>query len=215
VDDPSQAAERMVRTQLRPRGIRDPRVLDAMRHTPRHRFVPGVSGRIAYSDQALPTRDGQTISQPFVVAHMTQLLDVQPGVKLLEVGTGSGYQTAILAALGARVTSLERNPFLADAARRLLAELHPDADLSLHVGDGTLGWPADAPYDRILVTAAAPSLPLALEEQLAPGGRLVIPLGDRGRQALMVFERVGDELERRQDLDCRFVPLVGADGWAG
>lgn len=205
----------MVRTQLRPRGIGDPAVLRAMRAVPRHAFVPEVSPGLAYADQALRIDQGQTISQPFVVAHMTQLLRVEPGHRVLEVGTGSGYQTAVLAQLGAVVVSVERHAPLTDTARRKLEALCPDAPLTLVVGDGSLGCTEHGPYDRILVTAAAPALPRALDKQLKPGGRMVIPLGDRRQQVLAVFERDGDELIRQDDLACRFVPMIGEDAWPG
>ena len=211
----AQAAQRMVRTQLRPRGVRDPAVLEAMQHVERHRFIPGLPPEQAYGDHALPTAEGQTISQPYVVAHMTELLQLEPGMRVLEVGTGSGYHTAVLAALGAVVVSLERHATLADAARRRLAELCPQASITVVVGDGSLGYAAEAPYDRILVAAAAPRLPEALDAQLAAQGRMVIPLGDRHGQVLAVFERRGDELLRRDDLPCRFVPLIGQDAWPG
>lgn len=211
-----QAAQRMVRTQLRPRGIRDPAVLEAMRRVERHRFAPAhATPAQAYGDHALPTDLGQTLSQPFVVAHMTALLDVQPGHRVLEIGTGSGYHTAVLAAMGAVVVSVERHAVLSEAARERLQHACPDADLTLVVGDGSLGWPELAPYDRILVSAAAPKLPIALDQQLEPHGRMVIPLGDRNQQVLAVFTRDGEALHRGNDLPCRFVPMVGRDAWPG
>lgn len=211
-----QAAQRMIRTQLRPRGIHDPRVLEAMRRVERHRFAPAdLTPAEAYGDHALPTELGQTLSQPFVVAHMTSMLDIQPGQRVLEIGTGSGYHTAVLADLGASVVSVERHAALSEAAGRRLREACPEADLTLVVGDGSLGWPDLAPYDRILVTAAAPSLPVALDQQLDPHGRMVIPLGDRNEQVLAVFTRDGDELQRHDDLACRFVPMIGSDAWPG
>lgn len=205
----------MVRTQLRPRGIRDPAVLAAMLAVPRERFAPGLSPKLTYADHPLPTDHGQTISQPYVVAHMTELLRVKPGHRVLEIGTGSGYQTAILAYLGSVVVSVERHADLAHSARQRLGELIPDARMTVVVGDGSLGCAEHAPYDRILVTAAAPGLPTALDEQLNPRGRLLIPLGDRKSQVLTVFERDGDEMVRHNDLPCRFVPLIGADAWPG
>lgn len=205
----------MVRTQLRPRGIRDPAVLRAMLAVPRHAFVPDVSPRTAYADHPLPLGLGQTISQPFVVAHMTQQLRVEPGHRVLEIGTGSGYQTAVLARLGAAVVSVERHAELSHAAGRILQQICPEADLTLVVGDGSRGCAEHGPYDRIIVTAGAPALPHALDEQLKPGGRMVIPLGDRKHQVLAVFERDGDELVRQDDLACRFVPMIGDDAWPG
>ncbi len=214
------AIEQMIRNQLEARGIADRRVLDAMRAVPRHRFVTERPPAEAYADRALPTAQGQTISQPYIVARMTELLDVHPGHRVLEVGTGSGYQAAVLAALGARVTTVERHASLADSARRRLHDITPDAEVTVVVGDGTLGWPDDAPYDRILVTAGGPDLPPAYPDQLADdtpgGGRIVVPLGTRQEQALVVYHRRGKGAELiREDHDpCRFVPLLGEAGWA-
>ena len=144
---------------------------------------------------------------------MTELLDVRPGARVLEIGTGSGYHTAILLELGARVTSVERLPGLAERARAVLRELEPDADVVVHVGDGSLGWRAGAPYDRVLVAAAAPHMPRALAEQLADGGRAVLPLGTRDEQVLTVIRKDVEELREERDIRCRFVPLLGDDGW--
>ncbi len=203
----------MVESQLRSRGIHHEHVLAAMARTPRHRFIPEMSVEDAYSDNALPTEAGQTISQPYMVARMTQALDVRRGCRVLEIGTGSGYQTAVLLELGARVTSIERFPSLAERARAVLRELYPDGEFAIHVGDGTLGWPEGAPYDRVLVAAGAPRLPRAYREQLADGGRIVIPVGDRNEQSLRIMTREGDHLRDEGDIACRFVPLVGEDGW--
>ncbi|MEM6459263.1 MAG: protein-L-isoaspartate(D-aspartate) O-methyltransferase [Planctomycetota bacterium] len=214
----AEAARRMVKRQLRPRGIVDPAVLEAMRRVPRHVFVgPGVSTMRAYGDHALPIDAGQTISQPYVVACMTELLRVSPGLRVLEVGTGSGYQTAVLAALGAEVVTVERHAVLSEAAAERWAEVCPDAAIIRRVGDGSLGVADLGPFDRIVVTAAAPALPAALDEQLAGGGRLVIPLGDRRDQVLAVFRRDPDDdrLVRRDETPCRFVPLIGAQAWPG
>lgn len=211
--DMAAAAERMVSTQLVARGIKHPAVLNAMRAVPRHRFVPDVTIERAYSDHALPTTAGQTISQPYVVARMTELLSVQPGMRVLEIGTGSGYQTAILAHMGASVVTIERSPELMDRARQVLAEVCSGADIRMLLTDGTLGDPDGAPFDRILVTAAAPHVPHAYLEQLADPGRIVIPLGDRHGQTLTVIDRRADQFTRTDDLACRFVPLVGEDGW--
>ncbi|MEM7627400.1 MAG: protein-L-isoaspartate(D-aspartate) O-methyltransferase [Planctomycetota bacterium] len=208
-----QAARRMVRSQLRARGVVDPAVLEAMARVERHRFTPGLSPEVAYGDHVLPIDAGQTISQPYIVAHMTETLRVRPEMRVLEIGTGSGYQTAVLLTLGAAVVSVERHAGLSDTARRRLDAMFPHADLTLVVGDGSCGYAEAAPYDRVLVAAAAPSLPEALGEQLAPDGRLVIPIGERGQQVLVIVERRGDELVRRDDLACRFVPLIGADAW--
>lgn len=207
------AAERMVSTQLVERGIKHPAVLDAMRAVPRHLFVPDVSIEKAYSDHALPTTGGQTISQPYIVARMTELLCVQPGMKVLEIGTGSGYQTAILARMGASVVTIEHSPELMDRARQVLAEVCPGMDIRMLLTDGTLGDPEGAPFDRILVTAAAPHVPGAYLQQLADPGRIVIPLGDRHGQTLTVIDRQADQFTHTDDIACRFVPLVGEDGW--
>jgi len=203
----------MVEHQLRHRGVRDERVLDAMRRVPRHRFAPDASLEAAYGDHALPIGSGQTISQPYMVARMTELLAVEPGHRVLEVGVGSGYQTAVLLQMGAEVVGIERHGALADRARELLAELYPHARCRVRVGDGTRGCPEHAPYDRILVAAAAPRLPDALAQQLADGGRCVIPVGDRITQQLRIFEKRGEGVETADALGCRFVPLVGEQGW--
>ncbi len=202
----------MVRTQIQARGIRDPRVLEAMLSVPRHRFVrPGDEAR-AYGDHPLPIGFGQTISQPYIVAKMTELLAPEPDSSVLEIGAGSGYQTAILARLSRQVFAVERIPALADRARRILEELGYE-NVQFHVRDGTLGLPDRAPFDRILVAAAAPEVPAALLEQLAEGGRLVIPVGNLFGQQLVVYERRNGRLQREEDILCRFVPLVGAQGW--
>jgi protein-L-isoaspartate(D-aspartate) O-methyltransferase len=211
---------RMVERQLRGRGIRDERVLDAMGRIPRDRFVPDRERRRAYADEAVPIPDGQTISQPYMVATMTELLAVAPGDRVLELGTGSGYQAAILAALGAHVTSLERHPDLAASARQRLDELAAVAGLEavparivIRVADGSLGDPAGGPYDGIIVTAAAPSIPIELRDQLADGGRLVIPVGSRDQQVLMRAVRRGDDWIDTPHGACVFVPLIGPGGF--
>ena len=209
----------MVAQQLQRRGIRDPRVLEVMASTPREVFVPGVPASVAYDDRALPIDAGQTISQPYMVARMTELLEIQPGDRILEVGTGSGYQAAVLARLGARVTTIERHADLAESARERLATLGFDgtggaAAIDVRVGDGSLGEPDGAPWDGIVVTAGAPSIPEALREQLAIGARLVIPVGPREQQELMVVERRGpNDWSEWSDGACTFVPLVGEAGW--
>lgn len=205
----------MVATQLRDRGIRDERVLDAMGAIPREVFVERQDRSIAYADEALPIEAGQTISQPFMVARMTELLDVRPGQRILEIGTGSGYQAAVLAKLGARVTSLERQAALVPAARARLRDLGLGDLVEVRVADGSLGDPGGAPWDGIIVTAAAPSIPAGLRDQLADGGHLVIPVGPRARQILMDVTRHGDEWSERSDGACVFVPLIGAGGFAG
>jgi protein-L-isoaspartate(D-aspartate) O-methyltransferase len=207
----------MVADQLRRRGIRDKRILDAMTAVPRERFVPNVPASVAYDDRALPIDSGQTISQPYIVARMTELLGVEAGDRILEIGTGSGYQAAILAHLGANVTSIERHADLADAARDRLRELAVEAagSVDVRVADGSQGDAEGAPWDGILVTAAAPAVPDALREQLAVGARLVIPVGPRDQQALMVVERKGpSDWEEFSDGAVVFVPLVGEGGFA-
>ena len=198
----------MVRDQLA-REVRDPRVLAAMRAVPRHRFVPEALQAAAYDDGPLPIGRGQTISQPFVVAMMTELARVGPGARVLEVGTGSGYQAAVLAALGAEVWSIEIDELLAARAEVVLRELGFGQDvLHLRVGDGWGGWPEAAPFDAIVVTAAPPTVPPPLLAQLAPGGRLVIPVGDWA-QALKVITREADRFVERTVFPVRFVPMTG------
>jgi protein-L-isoaspartate(D-aspartate) O-methyltransferase len=204
----------MVETQLRARGIRDDRVLEAMARLPRERFVPEDRRSVAYSDEALPIPAGQTISQPWIVARMTELLAPRPGDRVLDIGTGSGYQAAILALLGARVTSIERQPELAATARARLAELGFGDQVEVRLGDGSLGDPAGSPWDGILVAAAAPAVPVSLREQLsADGGRLVIPVGHLRRQNMLLVVRRGDVWEERDDGPVVFVPLVGEEGF--
>ncbi len=202
----------MVRTQIAGRGIDDPRVLEAMRVVPRHRFVPPQSAPHAYEDRPLPIGEGQTISQPYMVAVMTQALGAEAGDRVLEIGTGSGYQTAILSRLTRHVISVERHAPLADRARAVLDEVGV-SNVEIVVADGTEGWPASAPYDRILVTAGAPAVPEALQTQLAAGGRLVIPVGPPGLQHLTIIQRTESGFESRTGEACVFVPLVGRHGW--
>jgi len=213
--DPERARAAMVADQLRARGIIDERVLAAMGAVPRDAFVPESSRRTAYADEALPIDAGQTISQPFMVARMTQDLEVSAGDRVLEIGTGSGYQAAILAWLGAHVTSLERQSTLVEPARERLAALVLPGDITIRQADGSLGDPAGAPWDGIIVTAGAPAIPQELRDQLAEGGRLVIPVGTHDRQLLTVVTRHGDEWHERTDGYCIFVPLIGAAGWSG
>ncbi len=211
--DPAQARAAMVARQLRDRGIADERVLAAMAAVPRELFVPGSIQPDAYADAALPIGAGQTISQPYMVAKMTEDLAVHPGDRILEIGTGSGYQAAILAWLGAQVTSIERQASLIPEARaRLDAAGFGDA-VVIREADGSLGDPAGAPWDGILVTAAAPAVPQPLRDQLRDGGRLVIPVGSRDHQRLMVVTRHGDEWLEEPDIACIFVPLIGAGGF--
>ncbi|HUG31094.1 MAG TPA: protein-L-isoaspartate(D-aspartate) O-methyltransferase [Candidatus Limnocylindria bacterium] len=212
--DPHPARAGMVRDQLQRRGIRDPRVLEAMASTPREAFVPGVAAAMAYDDRALPIDAGQTISQPYIVARMTELLAVEPGERILEIGTGSGYQAAVLARLGAKVTTIERHAGLSEAARERLAELGIEG-IDFLVGDGSRGDAEGAPWDGIVVTAGAPSIPDALREQLAVSSRLVIPVGPRDRQELIVVERrAPSDWVEWSDGAVVFVPLVGEGGWA-
>ena len=203
----------MVTHQLRRRGIRDERVLAAMAAVPRERFVPAGAHRQAYDDAALPIEAGQSISQPYMVARMTELLAVREGDRILEIGTGSGYQAAILASLGATVVSFERHRELADGALERLAALGLAGRVAIRVGDGSQGDPTSAPFDGIVVTAAAPRVPQPLRDQLADGGRLVIPVGPRDRQVLVLVVREGATWTERRDDPCVFVPLVGAGGW--
>jgi protein-L-isoaspartate(D-aspartate) O-methyltransferase len=203
----------MVARQIRARGIRDERVLAVMEEVPRHRFVPEALRSDAYEDGPLPIGDGQTISQPYMVAVMTQLLELRGDERVLELGTGSGYQAAVLSRLCKWVFTVERIPRLAERAKIILAELGY-ANISYLVSDGTWGWPSNAPFDGIIVTAGAPSTPAALLDQLAEGGRLVIPVGDRFTQTLkkLVKSRSGTTVESHTE--CRFVDLIGEFGWA-
>jgi protein-L-isoaspartate(D-aspartate) O-methyltransferase len=205
--------ERMVRDLIAARGIKDERVLAAMRSVPRHLFVKEHLRTQAYGDHALPIGAAQTISQPYIVARMTELLEVGPNHSVLEIGTGSGYQTAILAQLGRRVYSLERIAELAQQAIPRMRQLGLD-NVKVQVFDGTVGWSEWAPYDRILVTAGAPKVPEPLIDQLAPGGTLLIPEGQLNAQRLMIYRKSArGELRRREGEEVAFVPLVGRHGW--
>ncbi|MGC9450353.1 MAG: protein-L-isoaspartate(D-aspartate) O-methyltransferase [Oceanipulchritudo sp.] len=207
IRDDAAAREAMVRQQLKPRGISDPNVLRAMGTVPRHEFVPPRLRDMAYADGPLPIGNGQTISQPYIVAVMSEALELQPGMKVLEVGTGSGYQAAVLAEMGLEVYSVEYIAELADAARALLERIGYGG-IHFRTGDGREGWPEAAPFDGILVTAAPGSLPGALGGQLRPGGRLVIPVG-RWEQNLHVYRKRADgSLEGEILFAVRFVPLV-------
>ncbi len=203
----------MVAAQLRGRGIADDRVLEAMQAIPRDRFIDTWLRHRAYADEAVPIDAGQTISQPYVVARMTELLDPQPGDRILELGTGSGYQAAVLAWLGADVRTIERHAELARSARERLDALGLGDRVDIRVADGSLGDPAGAPYDGIVVTAAAPAIPAALREQLADGGRLVIPVGPRDQQVLIVAVRHGDDWIETPHGAVVFVPLIGPGGF--
>ncbi len=204
--------ERMVREQLEARGIRDRRVLDAMRRIPRERFVPEHLRERAYDDAALPVECGQTISQPYMVAKMTELLELTGRERVLEIGTGTGYQTAILALLAAHVYTIERHLPLLTAASRRLDGLGL-TNVTYRCADGSRGWPEEAPFEAILVAAGAPDVPASLEAQLAVGGRLVIPVGPPTGQVLVRVIRREDGLQRQTLFPCRFVKLLGAEGW--
>jgi protein-L-isoaspartate(D-aspartate) O-methyltransferase len=206
------AREKMVQEQLVARGIKDPRVLQAMRKVPRHLFVESALADRVYEDSPLPIGDKQTISQPYMVAVMTQALELKGDERVLEVGTGSGYQTAVLAELALNVFSIERIRSLAARARSLLDELHY-YNVAIHVGDGTLGWSEHAPYDAIIVTAGSPHVPQPLVDQLSLGGRLVIPLGDDQSQMLRRIRPTDSGLEEEELGECRFVKLWGKYGW--
>jgi protein-L-isoaspartate(D-aspartate) O-methyltransferase len=203
----------MVARQLRARDISDERVLAAMERVPRELFVPDDERRRAYADAALPIGHGQTISQPYMVARIAEALTVRPGERVLDVGTGSGYQAAVLAELGAEVVTIERIPELAESARASLAAAgYPQVDV--RVGDGTLGLPELAPFDAIAVAAAAPAFPQTLYEQLRPRGRLVVPVGGERVQRLEVIVRSPEGPAVVHSVPCRFVPLVGQEGFA-
>lgn len=202
----------MVERQVARRGVTDPRVIEAMKSVPRHRFVPREHLGEAYEDHPLAIGHGQTISQPYMVAYMVELLKPKPGDVALEVGAGCGYGAAVLAALVERVYAVEVVPELAAAAAQNLQELGID-NVFVSSFDASGGWPDKAPFDDILVSAGAPEIPEALQDQLAPGGRLVIPAGVRFRQQLYVVERRGDETHMQGDLYCRFVDLRGRHGW--
>ncbi len=216
-DDPFLEARRaMVREQLEARGLHHRRVLEVMGQIPRENFVSGSRSRSPYSvyaDTAVPVGRGQTLSQPYMVARMTAELDPEPGSRILEIGTGTGYQTAVLAALAGEVWTVERDPVLAEGARERLSELDVE-NVRFRFGDGSLGWPEGAPYQGILVTAGAPRIPTPLVAQLDEGGRMVIPVGPPDLQELLLVEVVGGEVRSRVLTECRFVPLVGEAGWA-
>lgn len=203
----------MVEDQLRARGIRDERVLTAMGDVPRELFLGSDLQSRAYADEAVPIDAGQTISQPWVVAKMTELLAPQPGERVLELGTGSGYQAAILAALGADVTTLERHARLAASARERIDRLDLPGRVTIRTTDGSLGDPGGAPWDGIIVTAAAPSIAAELRDQLAEGGRLVIPVGPRDHQTLTLVVRRGNEWHETPHGAVVFVPLIGEGGF--
>ena len=206
---------KMVDAQIRARGIRDPRVLKALEKVPRHLFVNEALRDQAYNDNPLPIDGGQTISQPYIVALMTEALELKGSEKVLEIGTGSGYQAAILAELVDHVFSIDRIASLAGNARRLLESLNY-YNIAIRVGDGTLGWKDEAPFDAVMVTAGAPDIPKTLVEQIAVGGRLVVPVGGRHSQVLIKLTRLSESAHdvKKEDLGgCRFVDLIGEYGW--
>ena len=204
--------ERMVDEQVAARGVTDPRVLAAMRRVPRHLFLEQALRDQAYGDHPLPIGEGQTISQPFIVGKMTELLALTGREKVLEVGTGCGYQAAVLAELAARVCTIERLPRLAGRARETL-EMLGYTNVWVRTANGTLGWPDEAPFDRILVAAGGPTVPPPLFEQLAEGGRLVMPVGDASSQVLEIVEKVNGQRRVTRDSGCVFVKLVGKYAW--
>lgn len=212
IDTFTRERENMVNYQIARRGIVDERILDAMHTIPRHLFVPEESQRDAYNDFPLPIGNEQTISQPYIVAFMTNILDLQGNECVLEVGTGSGYQAAVLSLLVKKVYTMERIPALAGKAQKTLQKLGIK-NVEVHVGDGSLGWPGNAPYQAILVTAAAPAVPKALLDQLDVGGRMVIPVGGRYQQILELWRRNQDGLKSQTILPVVFVPLKGQQGW--
>ncbi len=206
------ARKKMVEKQLIEREIRDPRVLDVMGRVPRHEFVdPGMAAQ-AYQDMPLNIGLKQTISQPYMVALMTELLRLTGAEKVLEIGTGSGYQTAILAELARQVFSIERLSTLSNRARRTLYRLGY-VNVTLRIGDGTVGWPEETPFDAIIVTAGAPEVPQVYKDQLAENGRLVIPRGGEESQDLVLIRRRGETFHEEAKVPCRFVKLVGRHGW--
>ena len=204
----------MVERQIAARGVREERVLEAMRRLPRHKFVPRASEAQAYDDRPIAIGFGQTISQPYMVGRMTELLALSGTEKVLEIGAGSGYQTALLCELAQLVLAVEIVPELAEGARERLHALGY-RNFQLESFDGTNGWAEHAPYDAIMVAAGAPRVPALLPAQLADGGRLVIPVGERDDQRLVRVERRGDEFRTVEDVPCRFVDLVGRYGWGG
>ena len=210
--DYAEMREWMVSTQLVPRGIRDRRVLDAMKRVPRHLFVDHSMAYRAYDDSALPIGEGQTISQPYMVAVMTELLELTGNEKVLEIGTGSGYQAAVLAELAKEVFTIERVSPLAEAAIQRLRELSYQ-NVQVRMGDGSLGWPEEAPFDRIILTAASPKIPDPLMDQLANYGIVVVPVGGRYSQQLLKLKKTDKGVHEEYHTPCVFVPLIGEYGW--
>jgi len=212
MDNFEQARKRMVNEQIKRRGLQDERLLVAFESVARHLFVPENYRRAAYDDGPLPIGYGQTISQPYIVALMTNILQLEGNECVLEVGTGSGYQAAILGMMAREVHTIEYVTDLAIQADHLIRKLGMN-NVHVHFGDGSLGWPENAPYNGILVAAAAPQAPKALLDQLKEGGRLVLPVGGPGLQKLEVWERKGDKFEKRTSVNVAFVPLRGEQGW--
>jgi protein-L-isoaspartate(D-aspartate) O-methyltransferase len=204
--------ERMVREQLEKRGLIQPRILDVMRRVPRHLFVPEAARNAAYEDRALPIGFDQTISQPYMVAVMLRTLDLQGSEKVLEIGTGSGYEAALLGLLAKEVHTVDIVPELVLDARKNLALLEMN-NVHVHTADGSSGFPSAAPYDAILVAAGSPDVPPLLVSQLGPGGKLLLPIGDRKKQMLTLVQKNGNEIVRQPLGACAFVPLLGAFGW--
>lgn len=214
MDDFKLLRDRMVDTQLVPRGISDLRVLEAMRNVPRHLFVPESLQDSAYADMAMAIGENQTISQPYMVAIMTELLGLKGNEKVLEIGTGSGYQAAVLAALSKEVHTIERIPVLSERAANKFRESGLE-NIGTHVGDGTIGLPENAPFDRIIITAATPDIPAPLIDQLKDGGVIVVPVGERFSQILIKGTKVNNTLSKEYHTPCVFVPLIGEFGWSG
>lgn len=211
--DPKIRRDKMVKEQVEARGVRDKAVLDAMKKVPRHLFVEEALSPRAYNDSPLPIGEGQTISQPFIVGFMSELLQISPGQKVLEIGTGSGYQAAVLAEMGAEVYTIERIKKLFMATRKLLFEMRY-FNIRVKLDDGTTGWPDEGPYDRIIVTAGGPEIPQSLVDQLADPGRMVIPVGhERRRQRLMLVTKEEGKVVEEDMGGCAFVDLVGKQGW--
>ena len=209
--NPAVSCNRLIKA-LREKGITNERVLDAFRAVPRHLFVDGAMYAQAYDDNALPIGCKQTISQPYIVALMTQHLELEKDQKILEIGTGSGFQTAILARFSRRVYTIERHRELGESAHKRLREMGYE-NIVFKIGDGTRGWPQQAPFDRIMVTAGAPGVPQTFISQLAPGGILVIPCGDRASQILEIYRYNGQQVHKTEIGGVVFVPLVGRHGW--
>ncbi|MDK1028480.1 MAG: protein-L-isoaspartate(D-aspartate) O-methyltransferase [Anaerolineae bacterium] len=206
------ARKRMIKNQIFKRGLTSPRLLQAFESIPRHKFVPEEHINSAYKDMPLPIGHSQTISQPYIVALMTNLLNLKGDERVLEIGTGSGYQAAILGLMASEVHTVELNPELASNAEKILKALNITG-IHVHIGDGSLGWQEEAPYNGILVAAAAPTAPKALLDQLEEGGRLVLPIGARGHQQLQVWIRKSDAIEKKIISSVAFVPLRGKFGW--